>query len=254
MSVLDDVQNRRIVEQTTRNLMSSGTIEHNSRTRPNRWFRDTNVPSRQRPVRNTQLQPAVCNRYMLWIDGVGGWQVCVGHSFVLGAPSFEQQSADIALLANVSRQHATLSHSGEDWRLTAHHPASVSGKAVVESTMLRSGDQICLAERVRLGFRIPSVLSTSAVIDFESDHRPSHSVDGIILLTDHCLLGPSRDHHICCNHWPDLIVLFQQEGVLRCRSNSWLAVNGEVVRDSAALDHGAIVTGEELRFRVEKMT
>ena len=157
-------------------------------------------------TRKNPVPSSGCNKYLLWIDGVGAWQLCAGPAFVVGAPSFEQQSADIALLANVSRRHATITYSGEDWRLDAHQPTSVAGRMVPDTCSLRSGDQICLAERVKLGFRIPSVLSTSAVIDFESDHRPSHSLDGIILLSDHCLLGPRRDHHVFCAHWPDLVV------------------------------------------------
>ncbi len=190
---------------------------------------------------------------MLWIDGVGAWQLCVGDSFIVGAPSFEQQSADIALLANVSRHHATLRRMGEEWRLEAHHKTSVSGKEVADSTVLHSGDEIRLAERVRLGFRIPSVLSTSAVIDFESDHRPSHSVDGIILLADHCLLGPRRDHHVYCSRWPELVVIYFQGGQLRCRSKMPLTVDGAAIRDSAVLKHGSVVMADDLRFRVEQM-
>ena len=71
-----------------------------------------------------------CKKYMLWIDGVGAWQLCVGESFVVGAPSFEKKSADIALLANISRMHASVEHSGEEWRLIAHQPTTVSGRTV----------------------------------------------------------------------------------------------------------------------------
>lgn len=217
-----------------------------------RWFRDTCV-QQSTIFKAPKVNPGHCKRYMLWIDGVGAWQLCLGESFIVGAPSFDGPSADIALLANVSRHHATLARDGEAWRLTAEQQTSVSGKQIDKSTTLRSGDQICLAERVRLGFRIPSVLSTSAVIDFESDHRPSHSVDGIVLLSDHCLLGPRRDHHVYCSQWPDVVVLYAQNSQLRCRSKAALTVDGAAMKDSAALQHGSVVTSEELRFRVEKM-
>ncbi len=224
-----------------------------SQHKRNRWFRETTVPPKQTSSRKNTVAASQCSKYMLWIDGVGAWQLCAGQSFIVGAPSFEKQSADIALLANVSRHHATLQHSGEDWKLNAHQPTSVSGRTVADSTNLKSGDQICLAERVRLGFRIPSVLSSSAVIDFESDHRPSHSVDGIILLTDHCLLGPRRDHHVFCSQWSDMVVMFFQDEELKCRSKALLAVDGQTISDVATLKHGSVVTSEELRFRVEKM-
>jgi hypothetical protein len=194
-----------------------------------------------------------CQRYMLWIDGVGAWQLCTGQRFDIGSPSLERRSADIALLANVSRQHASLMHSGSDWKLQAHQLTAVAGRQVTDSVVLRSGDQICLAERVKLGFRIPSPLSFSAVIDFESDHRPAYSVDGIILMTDHCLLGPRADQHVWCRHWPDMIVLFLQNGQLYCRSKVQLALDGMPAEGPLALSHGSVVTSEDMRFRVEQM-
>lgn len=202
---------------------------------------------------NHTLNSQPCQRYMLWIDGVGAWQLCAGQRFDIGSPSLERRPADIALLANVSRQHASLVHSGSDWKLQAHQRTAVAGRQVTDSTVLRSGDQICLADRVQLGFRIPSPLSFSAVIDFESDHRPTYSVDGIILMTDHCLLGPRADHHVWCRHWPEMVVLFLLNGQLYCRSKVQLEIDGIPADGPAALSHGSVVTAEEMRFRVEQM-
>lgn len=195
-----------------------------------------------------------CDRYMLWIDGVGAWQICVGSQFLIGGPTIEDSAADICLMANLSRRHATLQRIGEDWFIQPHQSTVVSNRPVTGPTLLRTGDSICLAERVRLGFRIPSVLSGSAVIDFESHHRPAQSVNGIILMSDSLLLGPRKDHHVCCSEWPELIVIYRQDGELRCRSKATMSVNGVKVRDSAVLSDGAIVAGEEFRFRLEKQS
>lgn len=194
-----------------------------------------------------------CERYMLWIDGVGAWQLCIGQNFLIGGPTLEHQSADICLLANISRKHAALQRIQEDWFIHPYQQTVVSGRTVADRSLLKSGDEIRLGERVRLGFRIPSVLSGSAVVDFESSHRPAQSVNGIILMTDTCLLGPRRDYHICCPEWPDLVVLFRQDGQLRCRSKMSLKVNEDRVRESAALNNGAIVTGDDFRFRIERL-
>lgn len=200
----------------------------------------------------TMVADNLSERYMLWIDGVGAWQLLAGSEFLIGGPTMEQKAADICLMANLSRRHATLKRSGEDWFVHPHQSTVISGKLVTSQTLLRTGDSICLAERVRLGFRIPSVLSGSALIDFESHHRPSHSVNGIILMTDSVLLGPRKDHHICCPDWSDMVVIYRQDGLLKCRSRMAISVNGERVRDSAALNDGALVSGEEFRFRIEK--
>jgi len=203
---------------------------------------------------DTSVSSSRNRSYMLWIDGVGAWQLCAGHSFTIGAPSFEAAPADVVLLANISRHHAALHYQSDTWSVTASQSTSVSGRTVDSPTALRSGDQLCLAERVRLGFRVPTTLSSSAVIDFQSNHRPTHTVDGIILMVDHCLLGPRRDHHVCCPDWPDVVVLYDQDDALRCRSSIALCVNGRPVSDSVSLKSGSVVTGDELRFRVEEMS
>lgn len=193
------------------------------------------------------------DRYMLWIDGVGAWQLCAGDRFLIGAPTLEHSSPDICLMANLSRKHATLFRTGEDWFIHPHQTTVVSGRTVTGPTLLRTGDAICLAEKVRLGFRIPSVLGGSALIDFESHHRPAHSVDGIILMTDRVLLGPRRDHHVCCPDWPELVVIYRQDGQLRCKSKAVMTINNERVRDSTVLTDGAVIAGDEFRFRVERL-
>lgn len=196
--------------------------------------------------------PMSMDRYILWIDGVGAWQLSVGTEFQIGGPTHEEIAADICLMANLSRHHASLSRKGEDWFIHPHGSTVVSGRAVTRTALLRSGDEICLGERVRLGFRIPSVLAGTALIDFESHHRPAQFVNGIILMTDSVLLGPRKDHHVCCSDWPDVVVIYLQAGVLRCRSKSALSVNGSRVKDSVELIDGTVVSGEEFRFRIER--
>jgi hypothetical protein len=203
--------------------------------------------------RETDVSASSCDRYMLWIDGVGAYQVCVGSEFLIGGPTMEQASADICLMANLSRRHATIQRRGEDWFILPHQSTVVSGRVVTGPTLLKSGDAMTLAERVRLGFRIPSVLAGTAIIDFESHHRPPQSVNGIILMTDSVLLGPRRDYHVCCPDWPDMVVIYRQDQQLRCRSKVPLTVNGDRIKDSVVLTDGALVSGEEFRFRIEKI-
>lgn len=214
---------------------------------------ERNLAAAESAERRELKWPMPTDRYMLWIDGVGAWQLCVGSQFLIGGPTLEDKSADICLMANLSRRHASLLRNGEDWFIHPHSSTVVSGRSVTGPTLLRTGDEICLAERVRLGFRIPSVLAGSALIDFESPHRPAHSVNGIILMTDSILLGPRKDHHVCCPDWPELVVIYNQDGVLRCRSKASLTVNGVRVRDSVVLSDGAIVSGDDFRFRIEKL-
>jgi hypothetical protein len=204
------------------------------------------IPGKPMAFKSMERREMTCpmsmDRYIVWIDG-----------FLIGGPTQEDTSADICLMANLSRRHALLLRNGEDWFIHPYHSTVVSGRVITGPALLKTGDEICLGERVRLGFRIPSVLAGSALIDFESHHRPVQSVNGIILMTDTVLLGPRKDHHIYCSGWSDLVVIYHQDGVLRCRSEAAFSVNGERVRDSAVLKSGAVVSGEDFRFRIEEV-
>jgi hypothetical protein len=195
-----------------------------------------------------------CERFMLWIDGVGAWLVCAGWQFQVGGPTLEGVSADICLMADISRHHATFEKIQEEWFIRALHPTVVSGKSVSDRCLLKSGDEIRLGNRLRLGFRTPSVLSGTAVIDFVSHHRPQRSVNGIILMTDSCQLGPRSDQHVCCPDWPGQVVLFQQQGQIRIRSSLELTVNGTRLQNGAELADGSTVCSGDLRFRVERLS
>lgn len=224
----------------------------------NSWLCETCIPDAQllqetKTGNEMTTWTSQCERYMLWIDGVGAWQLCIGNSFLVGGPTLEHPSADVCLMANISRRHATILRQAEDWFIQPHAPVVVSGKTIGERGLLKTGDEIRLGERVRLGFRVPNVLSGSAILDFESPHRPAQSVNGIILMTDNCLLGPRRDHHICCPEWPELMVLFWQDGKLRCRSKMAFRVNENRVRETSELQDGDIVSGEGFRFRIERL-
>ena len=62
------------------------------------------------------LEPA--SQYLLWIDGVGGFLVCLSHRVTLGQANPES-IVDIPLLADVSRHHATLQRDAEGYFLEA---------------------------------------------------------------------------------------------------------------------------------------
>ena len=113
---------------------------------------------------------------MLWIDGVGAYLVCCSPQVTVGGPASGPGSADIELLANLSRLHATFVRSGEGYLLEAHSATKVAGRLVQGRTPLNDKYEIELGESVRLRFNLPTVLSATATIGFESDHRPSRSV------------------------------------------------------------------------------
>lgn len=191
------------------------------------------------------------DRYILWIDGVGAVMLCLADRVSIGGPSFEGGMADISLMANLSRTHATMVRTREGYLLEAHAPTRVAGREVHDKTHLNDGYEIELGGRAKLSFQLPTVLSGSARLEFVSDHRPSYSVDSFVLMDDTCLLGPGPENHICCPCWPGAVLLFRRNGQLWCKSRMELFVGETHVREEAALQPNDIVTGPEFRFRLE---
>ncbi len=194
---------------------------------------------------------AARDRYTLWIDGVGAYLLFLKDQVTFGGPARDDGPADVALLANLSRKHATIIRGGEGYLLEAHKPVQVAGRTIDEKTCLTNNHDLRLGSNVALKFRMPTALSATARIDFESDHRPTQSVDGIILMEDNCLLGPGSDNHVQCHDWSESIVLFRKNDELWCKSRGDIFVDGTLVKDAAPLRPGAVVTGLEMRFRLE---
>jgi hypothetical protein len=191
---------------------------------------------------------------LLWIDGVGCWMVFPGQQVTIGGPvepGSSQAASDLCVLANLRRVHATIDRSGESYRLS-----SVDAGV---PTFLRDGSEINLGGRLKMHFRVPSVLSQTAVLSpageawprmFTAGRTPA-SVDGIVLLDEVCLLGAGSDAHVPCRDWEQTVILFRRQGQLWCRSQAQIEVDGEAVTTGRPLSDGAIVGSAGWRFRVE---
>lgn len=66
-------------------------------------------------------------QYLLWIDGIGGYLVCLSHRVTLGQASLDPV-VDIALLADISRHHATIQRDAEGYFLEAVRRSAVNGQ------------------------------------------------------------------------------------------------------------------------------
>jgi hypothetical protein len=203
---------------------------------------------------------------LLWIDGVGCWMLFVKDRISIGGPGASGNSApsaDLKLLADLSRSHASLGRFGESCVLAADGPASVSGKPAGQPVVLHDGDSIGLGPSVRLRFRQPNPLSLTVRLDFESEHRPPRRIDGVLLMDQACILGPADDCHVVCPDWERRIIIFRRDGKLWCKlgasepsvagdaATNDLYVNGCRAADSAPLRDGTIVTLGDARFRIE---
>jgi hypothetical protein len=156
------------------------------------------------------------SRFLLWIDTVGGFWVCLGGEVVLGQPH-PSARVDIPILGDLSARHARIRRDGEGYILEALRETRVSGRRVEQPTLLSDGATIALGDTVRLLFRRPLALSATARLDFLSRHRTHPSSDAVLLMAETCVLGPRPSSHVVCREWPCEVVLFRQEAGMFCQ-------------------------------------
>ncbi len=175
-------------------------------------------PATQRPLARA-LAAGPHGRFLLWVDAVGGYLICLDDRIVLGRAGADSH-ADVPLMGDLSRNHATLIRNGEGYLLHADHASFINGKAVVDHGLLRDGDVIRLGSTVELEFRQPSPVSATARLSIVSRHRLPLAVDGVLLMAETCIVGAVPQAHIQAPALVNPVVLYRQAGaalVPRCR-------------------------------------
>src|SRR5262249_20231061 len=82
----------------------------------------------------------VPKRFLLWVDGVGGYLVCPAPRVTFGLATPEGP-VDVPLYADVSRLHAEISRDGEGYVIESGKGVLVNGKEVSRA-VLAAGDRL----------------------------------------------------------------------------------------------------------------
>ena len=195
--------------------------------------------------------PGPDGRFLLWLDAVGGYLVCLDDEVILGRAGTDSV-ADVPLLGDLSRQHATLARDGEGYVIRAIKPTFVNGKPVTTAA-LKDGDVIRLGPTVELEFRQPSPVSSTARLRVVSRHRLPLAVDGVILMAETCIVGDGRQAHVDAPGLADPVVLYRQGAALWCRAAGGFEVDGQARAARAPLTLQSSVLGEGFSFSLEPL-
>ncbi len=187
----------------------------------------------------------------LWVNGVGSFLLAPASSFLIGAAGDRPEGPGLRLLANLHRDHASIHHQGEGYLLRPNGTTAVDGVPIVEPVWLQNGQELQFEESVRIRFRRPTSLSGSACLDFLSDHRPMRRLDGVVLMTEFCLLGPRPHCHIQCPQWEGDVVLMREKDGLGCRSSQQLELIDQPGRQANQIPERTPVVGGEQQFHWE---
>jgi tetratricopeptide (TPR) repeat protein len=188
-------------------------------------------------------------RFLLWIDGVGGYLVCLGARVSLGQPA--GWHVDVPIMADLSRLHAWIERDGEGYLLRSARAAAVNGRSVQEKAVLADNAEIVLGQAVRLRFRQSSPLSATARLELASSHRLSVPADAVLLMSDTCIIGPTAASHVVARGWNRDVVLYRQGDELWCRTAGDFSIDDVACHDRGRLTLSSRIKGDGFSLALE---
>lgn len=210
------------------------------------------APTANQDEREATPAPRRGGRFLLWIDEIGGFLVCQGDAVVLGQPNAGAE-IDVPLLADVSRRHAVIRREGESYVIAPTRAIVVDGQESAEAVLLADGARVQLASGAEIAFRRPHALSASARLELSPGVRTQPRVDGVLLMAETLILGPSPHSHIVCRRWTRDVVLFRTAEGLGCRVAGDFECDGEPASGRVLLREDSRVSGQDFALRIETL-
>jgi tetratricopeptide (TPR) repeat protein len=207
---------------------------------------EAGAPTRPEPMHAPGGPP---DQYHLWIDGVGGYLICLGNKITFGQ-AVPDARVDVPIFADVSRHHATLTRDPEGYSIQAVRTVQVNGKTV-ERALLHAGDRITLGTACQFVFRQPVPLSASAVLELVSGHRLRLAVNAIVLMADTVVLGPGPQAHVLMPDLRQPVILYRHKDGLGIRCPGDAVIAGRPCKERGVIEPGATVAGEDFSLGLE---
>jgi hypothetical protein len=88
-------------------------------------------------------------------------------------------------------------------------------------------------------------------LDLVSRHQTKPSTQGVLLMSEACVLGPGPRAHVVCRRWPGEVVLLRQPQGLVCCAPLPFLVDGQPAGRRGVLTLGSRVEGEDFSFSLE---
>ena len=190
-------------------------------------------------------------RFMLWIDAVGGYLVCLGNEIVVGQ-AHPNTKVDVPIQADISRRHVKIRREGEGYVIEPLAPrVTLDDKPLTGMALLSDGDEIVLNSAVRLRFRKPHVLSASARLELLTPHRTQPFADAVLLMAESCVLGPKWQNHVVCRDWNGDVVLYRQDDRIFCRAMESIEIDGKLHDGRGPVRPGSQVLGTDFSMTLE---
>ena len=197
------------------------------------------------------------SRFMLWIDGVGGYLVCEGPTVTLGQPAPDAEG-DVPIMADISRRHAAVRRDGEFYLFEPYRPCRYGDRAIGYPVRLADDSTFALGGAAgsgpRLRFTTPNPCGRTARLEVVSRHRLQPHADAVLLLADTCLIGPETANHVVARGWRRrLIVHRRPDGGLVFRTEGSYDVDGRPASGTSRIERTSQVRGPDFALRFEPL-
>ncbi len=212
------------------------------------------TPARGPAGKDGQAMPGdnTPQRFLLWVDAVGGYLMVTDDEVVLGQPAGDTPIA-VPIRADLSRRHTILRRDRGSYVLDPLGPTRLDGQVLQGPTVLANRHEIELGQGVRFEFTRPHALSATARLTPLSHHRTDPRADAVLLMADSCVLGSGSHSHIRCDTWKSEIVLIARGGELSCRSTSPISVDGVEEAGPRLLRSNSRIEGNNLGISLEQL-
>jgi hypothetical protein len=187
-------------------------------------------------------------RLLLWIDGVGGFLVCLSPRVSIGQAANEA-AVDVPLYADVSRLHAYIVRDAEGYVLEAIRPVSVNGHNL-ERAALRDGDILRLGDGCDLEFRQPVGVSATARLAVTGRRLPL-ALDGVLLMAESLIVGPGRDAHLVVPELTRNVILARRPEGLALIAAGPFTIDGRAGHNRTPVQPHATLAADDFRLTLE---
>jgi hypothetical protein len=192
-------------------------------------------------------------RFLLWVDGVGGYLVCLSSRVTFGQATADGP-VDVPLFAEVSRTHAEVTRDGEGYVIESGRGIRVNGDET-KRAVLAAGDRVTLGASCQFLFHKPVAVSSSVRLELTSGHRLPLAVDGVLLMGNELMLGRGPEAHIELPGLETPVLIYRSKDGLSVRVPEMkFSIDDRPCLDRAVLPLPAVVSCDAFTFAVEPVS
>jgi hypothetical protein len=192
-------------------------------------------------------------RFFLWVDGVGGYLVCLSNRVTFGQATTDVP-VDVPLFADLSRLHAELTRDGEGYVLESGKGVLVNGRTATRA-VLAADDRVTLGATCQFLFHRPVSVSGTARLELTSGHRLPVAVDAVLLMANELILGPGPAAHVPLPGVSAPVSIYRSKDGLGVRvPGCAFRIDDQPCDDRAPLPLPSVVSADAFTFAVEPVT